>query len=127
MSKLPIVIIVGEKGEPCVINLSDYDKDKHELVGPKTGTPSLGDFDKKAAIEILKEAGISVAKNATVKKIKEALTALEVSIKEASDEKAFSVVPKDDKFVIVDGEGVHVGELYDTEKAAKDSLQILEG
>ena len=126
MNTTPTVTIKGDNGEPCLINIEDYDEKKHTLIVAETKEKPKTEvkFNRKDAMAKLKEAGVEFAGNAK----NEVLEKLVADLEKAPAEKTFAVEAKDDKFVIVDGEGVRVGEDdYATEEDANAMVSLLKG
>jgi len=127
MNTTPTVTIKGQNGDPLIINLEDYDAKAHTIIGT-TQTPDAPKFDREAAKAKLKEAGVKFAGNAKNELLKKLVADLGATPPEAPVEKTFAVEPKDDKFVIVDGEGVQIGEdTYDTVEDANTMVSLVKG
>jgi len=62
--QIPTIKIKGEDGNALVINLHEYDKDKHELFEPAE------DFDRKVAEDYLTKRGVKFNPRLGDKKLK---------------------------------------------------------
>lgn len=113
---VPTVEIETENG-PVRINESDYDKTKHKLVGETSS--KTDEFDRQAAIEVLEKAGVQFSKRSKNETLEKLVAEL--------NKKSFQVESKDDKFIIVDPEGVQVGEVHENEQSANDMVELLKG
>ena len=141
MNTTPTVLIEGEDGKPCRINVGDYNEKEHKLVSgeakpkgaakPKEETKPKAEekpkFDRKAAMAKAKEAGVKVAGNIKNVELEKIIADIDAASAQVKTEKVFNVEAKDDKFIIVDGEGAQVGDEFATEDDANQMVSILKG
>lgn len=112
---LPTVIVKGNKGQPLILNESDFDSEKHELYDGKEEST----IDKKALKAFLDEKKVAYPKNISEKKL--------VELYEETVN-TLSIVEKDGRFVIANGKGELVGDdSYGTEDEAATMLKIFTG
>lgn len=110
----PTIKIVGQSGQPLIIDLSCYDEKKHKVFGEVK--PS---FDKKALTDFLDSKEVKYAANISNKK-------LQALVDETVN--TLSVEKHEEAFIIVNGNGDQVGdESYETEDKADEMLKMLTG
>jgi len=109
----PTVIVKGQKGDPLVINLSDYDEKKYELFEKKDA------FDREAMKTFLDEKKVKYSANISNKK-------LQALCDETKN--VLSVVEHEGGFIIANGMGDQIGEeSYTTVEEAETMLKMLTG
>lgn len=111
----PIIIIEGQNGQALIINECDYNKAKHTVFGKEKDS-----FSRKSLTDFLDKKEVKYAKNISDKKLKQLVDETKAA--------SLSVVEKDGKFIIVNGEGIQTGEeVYTSLEDAETMVTLLMG
>lgn len=123
-----------EGGFVATINQSDFNEQLHERVdgapAPETSNPAPAQatMTKEQVMARLKELNVDFKPTQKKDELEALLAAEEAKLAAApASQPALTVQAKDDKFIIVNVEGVQQGGEFDTEQAAKDMAVMLGG